>query len=196
MGVDIRIHGAIETANFGDILLAWFCYDHLLHNSNVDEIKVYDACDKAYDILKAEKPKNRKYGKAIFFGGGYLGDTRSFKAMLHKVRVHYLPMFECILKRIPYIIVGAGARKFVNPLFIPFIRYCCNGADGIIVRNSESQEDLQRIGVHNIYDVTADMAVLFNNTMIPDYAVEFVDKKLETYVKRKKIVVHTGNCRP
>ena len=70
MGFDIRIHGAIETANFGDILLCWLCYDHLLHNSNIDEIKVYNACDNVYDLLKVEKTKTHKYSKAIFFGGG------------------------------------------------------------------------------------------------------------------------------
>lgn len=186
--MNIRIHGAFETNNFGDLLLGWLCFKKLC---NTNDIIIKGACQEMERLIKVKNSTDiKKCNGVIFFGGGYLGDSVSLKAMLHKIRVHYVPMFYCRICRIPYIIVGAGSRKFNNKLFIPFIRFCCNGAKEIIVRNYESKIDLTNIGIHKTCHVTADMALTFKPQYIPQEAQNTIKHFLLKQENKRLLLLH------
>lgn len=183
----IQLHGAIETNNYGDILLVKLFYDYMhLKYPNADFI-IKRACNDLYAELGPTIKKRGKPNLVIFGGGGYLCDG-NLKFTLHMIKTIYIHMFICRLKKIPYYIVGAGTKTYNNGFFKKFIKFCLNGANEIIVRNNESKLDLYELGVKKNVIVTADNVMAIDRNYIK---YDRVSKEITSYVTNNtRVLIH------
>ena len=184
----VQVHGAIETNNFGDILLAvLFCkkIKALGHT-----VIVKGACKEFYDYMDGEVLTTGNPDKVVFCGGGYLCDG-NFKYSLHMIKRIFIHMANCKMKKIPYVIIGAGTKPFICNITKPFIKWCINGAEKIHVRNEESKKDLEKIGVKKDIVVTADNVMAIDKTFINEDAVKKVKEQLlDLPQDNKNILLH------
>lgn len=186
--MNIQVHGAIETNNYGDILLAvLFCRKIKLLGHNVI---VKGACQEFYNYMGNEVSQEGKADKVVFCGGGYLCDG-NFRFTLHMIKTIFIKMAYFRMKKIPYCIIGAGTKEFKFNPTKKFIKWCIEGADKIFVRNEESKKDLQNIGVKKEIIVTADNVMAIEEKNISSKAIEKMKTNLKDLKKNnKQILLH------
>lgn len=186
--MNIQVHGAIETNNYGDILLAvLFCKKIKLLGHNVI---VKGACKEFYDYMGNDVVKEGRPDKVVFCGGGYICDG-TLKFTLHMIKTIYIRMAYCRIKKIPYTIIGAGTKTFQCKPTKRFIRWCIEGAEKIYVRNEESKKDLEKIGIKKEINVTTDNVMAISIKNINTIAIEKMKEELKEFeLNNKKILLH------
>lgn len=183
----IQLHGQFETANYGDMLLGILFAKHL-HNLG-HTIMIKNACDELYGNLDFEILRDGKPDKMICCGGGYLCDG-NIHFSLHMMKRIFWEMGKCRIKGIPFIIVGAGSKPFVNKLTKPLMAWCINGADSLYVRNSETKNDLLDLGIKSNIAVTADNVMAIDEQILnKENLIKIRNYINSVFNKRKKIVL-------
>lgn len=186
--MNIQVHGAIETNNFGDILLAvLFCrkIKDLGHT-----VIVKGACKEFYDYMNGDVVTDGKPDKVVFCGGGYLCDG-NLRFSLHMIKTIFINMAKCRIKKIPYVIIGAGTKVFKCKITKPFISWSIKGAEKIYVRNEESKLDLDKIGVKKNVYVTADNVMVIDKNYIKEASIKKIKKLLSDMPQNNKnILIH------
>lgn len=186
----IQLHGQFETANYGDLLLCILFYNELKKIGH--KIIVKNACDELYAYLGDDVLRDGTPDKIVFCGGGYLCDG-SLRFTLHMIKRIYSEMAKARFAKIPYAIIGAGSKPYKNKITLPFIKWCLNGADFILVRNEESKNDLLSIGVKNRIDVSVDNVLRIDETNINQRISKEVNTALLQLDPHKKtILIHVN----
>jgi len=167
----VVVHGCYHTRNFGDILMLDLIGRRLnakkectvsspwLHENELGNIDVEYGGGIKGCFLK---------DVAILGGGGYLvdeeGDSRSTQRLLR----YSVPARIWRIFNVPYSIVGVGVGPELTARGAKRVRYICDGAKNITVRDDESKALLVEIGVNEAkIAVTADFVMGLTKNDIP-----------------------------
>jgi len=192
----IVIHGCYNNHNFGDMLML-----EMIRHALCDVRDIECACPWERVYISGEV---RNHGRGwrdvlsanagVFGGGGYLhAGTRA------RARHYHLPARIWQVRGIPYIIIGVGVGPRMNPATAKWVRTVCEGANAICVRDDESKELLQDIGVpEDKVQATADIVLGLEAKHFPSAAVDAGERALATLPRRKRLLgLHFPNaCGP
>lgn len=167
----IALNGCYYNNNFGDLLLADLMALHLMRRHGAEVTCVWPP--HSSDIM-AKKGRGllscpRVQG-AVFGGGGYFVTNEG--KYRHRSKLRYsLPARIWHALSIPYVVVGVGAGPRLEGKGAARVRYVCARSKAICVRDKESYDVLQQIGVDTQHvEVTADLAMGMQRESIPDKA--------------------------
>jgi polysaccharide pyruvyl transferase WcaK-like protein len=170
--VKVAIHGCYHNKNFGDVLI------HDLIKAYVErEFDVQAVCPwlKYYDRGQVRTSGKGWYDVAtadagVFGGGGYFHG--SGKAARRRVKRRYLlPAKIWKARKTRYAVIGVGAGPALSDDVAGPVRAICAGADRVVVRDDESRELLEKIGVaEGKTTATCDVVVSLTKKDIPDEA--------------------------
>lgn len=190
----IIIHGSTIGTNFGDCLLAQIFYKECQKANNGENL-FYDNKFPVKSYMFELSPfykKQLNYDKSchfsdvlscdgiVFMAGGYFGETHNSlkEAVVRYYRHIKLGLYAKLFKK-PLAIIGVGAGPISHGFIRRDLRKISNYARVLAVRNDESKDFLESIGVNNSIEVTADIA----QVITPDYANE-LPAELQENIKR------------
>lgn len=197
--MNILLHGAINGSNFGDCIFADVFYHNLIQDLPETNIYFFDFPYFGMgEFLKnklAYEKKIRlkdyfKMDKLIYISGGYFGeDIKSLKSSIIRFIRYFLVGLFMIGRGKEIYVVGVE----VGPLYYGFIQKCVKfilkKSTLVVVRNIESQEYCEQLGVENVL-CTADTALtLSKNTIEKKYNFD-----LKNYIddKKKTLFIHVN----
>jgi polysaccharide pyruvyl transferase WcaK-like protein len=190
----IVIHGCYDFHNFGDMLIL-----DMIRHALRDMPDIECACPWERVCISGNV---RNHGRGwwdvlsahagVFGGGGYLfAGARSWR--------YYLPARIWQARGIPYIIIGVGAGPQMDPAKTKWVRALCEGATTICVRDQESKQLLQEIGIpEDRVHATADIVLGLEAKYFPSPAVAAGEKTLAAFPRGKRLLgLHFHNaCGP
>lgn len=169
---NVIVHGCYHTRNFGDLLMLDMIGRHLgksplnrvtspwIHNEEVKNLAVASGNGLKGCFFK---------DAAILGGGGYFVDDASDKRSTQRLLRYSVPAAIWRLFNIPYQIVGVGVGPELTSKGAQQVKFICNGAKHINVRDDESKALLVDIGVpDNKISVTADFVIGLEKSDIPE----------------------------
>ncbi len=179
--MNVLIHGAAYTSNFGDVLFAHLFYDKCreLNDCEVDFLQFpkYGICDFCRKELHYEHHitvfSSLKSDVLILMSGGYFGENKG--SLINSIRrylAYFLParIFQFFGK--PVYVLGVGG----GPLSASFLRKSAvrllNQAKVITVRDKETRDYFVQYGVNHFIEITSDTAQVINSEMIPEFEKE------------------------
>lgn len=190
----IIIHGSTLGSNFGDCLFAQLFYDECRKNNNGetlfyenkfpiknDAVALSEHFRKAMNYNgKCTFKDVRNCDGMIFMAGGYFGETTSSlkEAFIRYYKHVKLGLYAIWFKK-PLAIIGVGAGPVSRNFLLKGIKKVFNHASVITVRNDESKEFLEKIGVNKKIYVTADAA-----QVVSAENVKPLDDKLKAQIEK------------
>jgi polysaccharide pyruvyl transferase WcaK-like protein len=162
----LRLHGAYEVENFGDILLARIFADWA-REAGWEPITI-GAPDYVHRDLNLSPDVTDAPRAVLLVGGGYLGEPKrslpgrwnwGFKL----VERHLSVMAEARSKNLPYAVIGAGFGPISNLFARWKAKSLMKGAAAIVLRDPESANWAKQYGVR-CDAISADAAVTLSNT--------------------------------
>lgn len=189
----IYIHGSFMNDNFGDFLLYYVSVKAI--EKTRDDIYIYSAdVDKTYDQYCMVNRKNKlkaifSANAAIFAGGGYFGEPDKNKIYwnLRFLFKHLIPAYIIKMRKIPYVILGIEAGPITFKISKILMKNLFNNAKIVSVRNNDSKEFLNDIGVKTNIEVIPDWVLSQDVNKIPK---EDITDIIEHANGRKKMFVH------
>lgn len=197
----IMLHGCTggKTSNFGDFIFADLIASYIIEQykndsvgffnlsnffrNNMDNISLNcDMCVAQIDAL-------------VYIPGGYFGerDKPTLRSKLWHFRRYFLIGLYAAIFDKPIAIVGVGSTPIKSRILQSSIRYVCNKAKIITVRDEESKVSLQNIGVTNQITVLSDMILSFDKSKMKPIEEAF-DVLINTQHSNKKLIlVHYNN---
>ncbi|MGN0594738.1 MAG: polysaccharide pyruvyl transferase family protein [Hominimerdicola sp.] len=169
----IIIHGSTVGSNFGDCLFAELFYKECKKNNKGQTLFYENKLPVKNEVVALsehfKKAMNytdkctfkdvRSCDGMIFMAGGYFGETTtSLKEALLRYYKHVKLGLYAIWFKKPLAIIGVGAGPISHKFLVKGIKKVFNHASVISVRNDESKEFLEKIGVNKKIYVTADAA--------------------------------------
>lgn len=193
MKKNIYIHGSFMTDNYGDFLLFYVAKKICDKYSNKANIYSSDV-DTSYDRYCKLERKSKLYSIfksniVIFAGGGYFGepDKRKIYWNIRCIWKHLLPAYIISKRKIPYAIIGVETGPLSCKLSRFLLKKVCNNATIISVRNEESKEFLNTLGIKRNVEMNPDWIMGINK----DLLLEKTEKEnLNIDKKYKKIFLH------
>lgn len=196
--MNVVIHGATHTTNFGDVLFAYLFYkkcEELNINAQFLEMPkfaVSDFCKKELNYThNGHLFSQLKSDVLIMMSGGYLGDDKYSKKGSLKRYLHYVfpaRLFEVLNK--PVFIIGVGG----GPLFSPRLRKSCvkmlNKASYISVRDSETKKYFEDYGVKNNIVLSSDTAQVLTSDDLNNFSNSF---RFNLNKDKKYVFLHVVN---
>lgn len=173
----ILVVGATYIDNFGDMLFAKMIADALDEKC---EFRYYLLSDFAQNFVGANRISNFDLNVAdalVYMPGGFLGD-RHDTSLITTWRWfrRYFPIgIKFARKKKPILFLGVGAGPCKYTIMKKIIKYVCKRSQKIIVRESDSQEFLNSIGIKST--VTSDLAQLITDYELPEMNLDFGSKK-------------------
>lgn len=180
------IHGCYNNANFGDILIldvmSYYAEKYTGFSPFCPWVRRVNA-----PFLKADVGRGWRdvvsLDAAFFGGGGYFCNDYS-----HSLN-YSLPARLWGSQRVPYVIVGVGVGPYMTPAAAGQFRFICEGAQAICVRDEESKDLLEQIGVDSDrIEVTADAVLSLTLDMIPQRSL-IKARSLLSKLKNKKLLL-------
>lgn len=176
--MDIVIHGATHSSNFGDVLFAYLFYNACKNSGckvellNMPKFKVSDFCKNELQYnVNGRFIRQLRMDCLIMMSGGYLGeDMVSFKNSLKRYLHYILParLFEIMHK--PVYIIGVGG----GPLTSNFLRRATvkmlNRASYVSVRDIETKKYFEEYGVTKEVCLTTDTAQVIDSKFVACHA--------------------------
>lgn len=187
----VYIVGSFMNDNFGD---------YLIYQETVDCIKEYfgknvriisSEVSKFYDrYTQVNRMSHRQCLREADFiiltGGGYFGEGDRKKLLwnFYFVRYYGLKMLDIAFSKKPYIIVGVGAGPFKYFFSRWITKYVFNHANFVSVRDKESKEFLELIGVKRQVEVHADWILGMDSAkyVLPYFSVKGINNQDEYLV--------------
>lgn len=197
--MNVLIHGATHTTNFGDVLFAYLFYkrcEELQINAHFLEMPKYhvsDFCKKELNYInKRPMLSQMKNDALIMMSGGYLGDDKYSKKNSLKRYLHYiLPARLFELSKKPVYIIGVGG----GPLISKRLRKACvkmlNNASYISVRDIETKKYFEEYGVTKNIVLSTDTAQVINSDELNNHHENMETIKL--IADKKHIFLHAVN---
>lgn len=193
--MNILIHGAINTSNFGDCLFAKLFYEFLKEKFPDKNVYFYE--NRKYGIgpfLRTElnyincysKNKLKNMDMLIYMSGGYFGERK--KGLKYSLK-RYLRYFRIGLyftkKKKPIIAIGIGAGPIYNGFLRRILLKILTNCKIVSVRDEISYKYLIKYGLTNNIILTADTALISDFKKIAVYD----DNKEIPFVNGKKRVL-------
>lgn len=162
----VYIHGSFRGTNFGDYLLLQIINDTIEKYAEENECKfeiIYEGLSDMCSQLLGKKDFTLveaiwKCDAVICAGGGYFGEpsAHNLRWDLSSLCHHIIPMFlaTCMKKRVA--IIGTGAGQISNPISRKLLKYIFSKALIISVRDIESKEFINNLGVEREIEVHPD----------------------------------------
>ncbi len=173
MSVRVALHGALDLANFGDVLLGKIFAEW------VREAGAIPTCPGAAPAVAAElgtaAGTYRDADALLFIGGGYFGEPPGKPSMRWRwgysmLRNHLQPAVGAWLRRRPWAIVGVGAGPVSNLAARAVLLSALGGAHALCVRDDESAAYLRAYGLRRELKVSADAALTIARRPLSDTA--------------------------
>lgn len=187
----ILLNGATSGSNFGDFLFAKIFQDKLaslIGKDNVYWYKSHFALSNyfAHHLCYNQKYHLRNINALIYISGGYFhGDDLCIKDYL----IRYLRYFHigicCLLRKIPYAIIGVEVGPTKNKLLKYVEKIILRHAKVVIVRNTQSKYFAVEMGAHDII-TTADTVFAMEHSI-------YKNRKIPTEIKackKSKLFLH------
>lgn len=195
----ILIHGSINTANFGDVLFAEMFFNYIKDNNlgephflATSRIGISDYVRKYisyYDVFKLKDIK--KASLIVFMSGGYLGDSnKSIRGSLTRWGKYPFVYLIARFHRVPVVVCGVGGGPlyhwFNRMFFCSLLKY----AKFVTVRDEQTKEYFETLGVKNKINSTTDSAIL-----LTDKTFQCLDSKVKEELHnaigdKKKLYIH------
>lgn len=198
--MNIVIHGAINSSNFGDVLFAKMFYSACsdLPDSNVDFVQIprfgvgnFVRKETGYKRVLS-KMGYLKADKLVMMSGGYLGlSSTDLYSVVHLYARFIFParIYQFIKK--PVYIIGVSGGPIENKWLRKSVIKLIDHAEKVIVRDEETKDYLIQYGATNDIEVTADTALSIDKKRIP----EIDDLALRSFLQsRKTIFLHSEEC--
>lgn len=194
--MNILLHGSTNSTNFGDFLFADMVFRFIKENNKVDKIgyvKLSDFFNYYIDNSnKHQAPKVSESDKMIYIPGHYfiVKNNEGSREKLWRLKEFlFTGIMAGILKK-DIAIIGIGAGPFRGKIVPSVVKYICNKAKLITVRDDESKQHLSRIGVQNNIIVTSDLVLSFDLKYLVPMTKEFEKELVLKYKDKKFIFVH------
>lgn len=162
----LRLHGAYEVENFGDILLARIFADWA-REAGWEPIAV-DAPDYVYRDLNLSTDITDDPKAVLLVGGGYLGEPKRSLAGRWRwgfklIERHLSVMQEARNKGLPYAVIGAGFGPISNMIARWKAKSLMKDTATVVLRDPESAAWAKKYGVR-CDAISADAAVTLSGT--------------------------------
>jgi len=165
----VYIIGSFMNDNFGDYLLYKELYDTIVEEFGSSLEVISSEVSEFYDEFSpvTRMPHSKAIKEAdfvIFGGGGYFGEGTRKKFLWNLVFVRYYGLKAISVARSgkKFVIVGVGAGPFKYFFSRWITSYVFNRADYISVRDNESKEFLEGIGVNQPVEMNPDWILGMN----------------------------------
>lgn len=172
----LRLHGAFEVENFGDILLARIFADWARECGW--QPMVVDAPDYVKrDLGLIEESRPVKPQALLLFGGGYLGEPKRtlpgrWRWGFNMIKRHLSVLDWARRNRLPYAVIGAGFGPISNLPARWMTRSLLGASIPVVLRDEESAALARQYGV-NVSAVSADAALtLADQPLRPEAVTE------------------------
>lgn len=186
------IHGCYNTTNFGDLLLLELLAKHISTKGNIIcyTYKIPKGIELEYCHVINSKLDWFTTDLAIFGGGGYLHDENGDPVVTQRLLRYTIPARIWKLLGINYCIIGPGGGPDATGKGLGRIKWLCNNAQYISIRDAVTVDFLRKIGVkRQDIETTADLALLLTKDDIPAKAKFDMENFVGVNSKNKKIIV-------
>ena len=200
--LDVLIHGAINSSNFGDVLFAHIFYDTLKNNFNINPCFLTEGRYGISEFNRKElnywknTPLIRSYeaDALVYMSGGYFGDDKkSIKAYLRRYIRYFALGVKFVHMKKPIIIIGVGGGPLYGKMCLHSAKKIMNHASVITVRDAQTRDYFVNNGVIKPILITADTALTIKSDTIPDLDVSIKDEIRKKIGKRKVLFLHLPN---
>ena len=188
----IILNGATGGTNFGDYLFAQMFQDRVSEKIGKENVYWYSS-RWSYSEFYANNLDNRKKcnlsktdGMVCISGGYFCGDDKSIKDYIRRYFRYFWLADRCIIKRIPYAIIGVEVILPKSKLLRSIQKRVLSHADVVAVRNQPSLECAKEMGLVNVI-CSADTAFamersLFESRELPNGLFDGAEKTLLLHV--------------
>lgn len=192
----LYIHGSFMNDNYGDFLLYYIVKNICEKYSN--HIDFFSSTvDSSYDQYCSVQRKSKFYSTfksdlVLFAGGGYFGEPNKRKLYwnLRCLIKHLIPAYLISMRKIPYAIIGVETGPLSLKLSKRILKTVCNRAKVLCVRNVESKEFLESIGVGNKIEVNPDWLMGIDPSLLTNHKTD-ISRIFENVPKNyKTLFVH------
>lgn len=165
----IALHGSSMGDNFGDLLLLRLYAQWLRSVSPEILIVLPRAGHGANHWIGADYVgwQHLPRVKGLVYGpGGYLGapPLDSWRWTIRNVRRHLPPALIATVAKVKWIVSGVGVGPLANWAARPFGRFILQGADSVVVRDVESSDYMDGLGLSALpRSVSSDAAFLLSD---------------------------------
>jgi polysaccharide pyruvyl transferase WcaK-like protein len=162
----IALHGSFMGDNFGDLLLLRLYTRWIKRISPEIEVVLPGASHAANRWIGADHVgwgKTRGVCALVYGPGGYLGapGERAWRWSARNARRHLPPVLLARAMKVPWIVSGVGVGPLPNLLARVTGRLVLRGAESVTVRDVESSEYMDEIGLTSLLrKVSSDAAFL------------------------------------
>ncbi len=173
--MNIVIHGAINSSNFGDVLFARMFYDACRKASGINVDFVQIPKFGVGEFVRNETGYSRRLGRfaylksdvLVLMSGGYLGLDKTKKYdVLHLYARFIMPARLFQLLRKPVYIIGVGGGPIDSKWLRDRIIRLVDKSKRVIVRDEETKKYFLDYGSKANIEVTADTALSYDLTTI------------------------------
>jgi len=198
----ILLHGCSGkgTTNFGDFLFSDIVYKYIKDKYTSYEIMFWDLSDFFRSRIKDSKTTSFfdifKINALIYLPGGYFSEKShlsSFRRQLWRIKRYLVVGLIAAIMNKKIAIIGVGAGPLHGRLIKKIVKFIFNRAELVTVRDEESREFLESIGVKKNIHVTADLLMSFDLCRIKQ-----LDRSEKNSIKneqegQKVLLVHYNN---
>ena len=196
----VILHGAINTSNFGDVLFASMFYNRL--NEMPEKYDVYFAEFPQYGVgsfVRKECNYNKhisllrqlKSDALVYISGGYLGDNKkSIRLNARRFFRYVLPGLIAVVAKKKIYILGAGGGPLYSAINRWGFKCIMNHSEIITVRDPETKQYFESIGVRKHIEATTDTALAIHDDMLPQLAILNQDDYIMKCDGKKKLFIH------
>lgn len=198
MKKNFYVHGSFMNDNFGDFLLYEVVMSKLERYE--DKFNIFSSdVSESYDLLYPVKRKSKLYSifrsdLAVLAGGGYFGepDKRKLYWSIRFICKHAIPLSILRFRKIPYAIIGVGVGPLSYAIPRNIVKFIFRGAKEISVRDIESKEYLNKIGIKKEIKITPDwvMGMSIEELVRNKYEAEKIISGYKFNTSNKTIFVH------
>lgn len=160
----ILLNGATSGTNFGDYLFAQIFQEQIAQKIGSENLFWYKSKYAMSDFFASRLGEPKKYRlkdihALVYISGGYFcGNDYRFRDYVLRYLRYFSIGMKCILKSIPYAIIGLEVGKSKN-VFIQFVqKKLLKKATIVVVRNEESFCCVKSYGINNVV-CTSDTAL-------------------------------------
>ena len=188
----VILNGATCGTNFGDYLFAQTFQDRVSEKLGKDNVYWYSSRYALSDFYADNLDNRKKYklsemdGMVCISGGYFCGDDRGFKDYVRRYLRYFLLADECILRRIPYAVIGVEVGFPRSKILRAIQKRILSHAAAVTVRNQQSLDCMEKMGLHNAV-CTADTVFamersFFEDKELPDGLFDGAEKTLLLHV--------------
>lgn len=194
----VLIVGATFNSNFGDLL-----FSHLFYNkckeAGFEKVSFWQwpkhvLCDFVRNELDYHEKLSiwqvLRYDALILQSGGMMGGIYSRKGVKLRFMRFFVPTLLFTLLRKPVYILGCGGGPLYSRTLRKMAKFIWNRAKRITVRDEETRDYFQSIGVTREIEVTSDTA----QVITPQQLLPFDRRaELDNYLKGRKVLLHVAH---